>query len=49
MPITGEDNSVIGTDYGHADSATELDALNGVMKKFSMKLFRSRQNCRRKR
>jgi hypothetical protein len=32
MPIAGEDNLVIGTDYGHADSATELNALNGVLK-----------------
>ena len=28
----GDDNLVIGTDYGHADSATELAALEGVMK-----------------
>ena len=27
----GEDNLVIGTDYGHADSATELLALRGVL------------------
>jgi predicted TIM-barrel fold metal-dependent hydrolase len=26
----GEDNLVVGTDYGHADSATELLALRGV-------------------
>jgi hypothetical protein len=32
MPIAGEDNLVIGIDYGHADSATELNALNGVLK-----------------
>lgn len=32
IPIAGEDNLVIGTDYGHADSATELNALNGVLK-----------------
>ena len=27
----GEDNLVVGTDYGHADSATELLALRGVL------------------
>ena len=27
----GEDNLIIGTDYGHADSATELLALRGVL------------------
>ena len=26
----GEDNLVVGTDYGHADSATELLAIEGV-------------------
>jgi predicted TIM-barrel fold metal-dependent hydrolase len=37
MDIAGEDNLVIGTDYGHADSASELRALDGVLKnsKFS--------------
>jgi predicted TIM-barrel fold metal-dependent hydrolase len=29
--LAGEDNLVIGTDYGHADSATELNALNGIL------------------
>jgi hypothetical protein len=32
MDIAGEDNLVIGTDYGHADSASELRALDGVLK-----------------
>ena len=27
----GDDNLVVGTDYGHADSATELAALKGVL------------------
>jgi predicted TIM-barrel fold metal-dependent hydrolase len=31
MQIAGEDNLVVGTDYGHADSATELGALQGVL------------------
>jgi predicted TIM-barrel fold metal-dependent hydrolase len=37
MEIAGEDNLVIGTDYGHADSASELRALDGVLQnsKFS--------------
>jgi hypothetical protein len=37
MDIAGEDNLVIGTDYGHADSASELRALDGVLQnsKFS--------------
>ena len=29
--FAGDDNLVIGTDYGHADSATELLALRGVL------------------
>jgi predicted TIM-barrel fold metal-dependent hydrolase len=35
--IAGEDNLVIGTDYGHADSASELRALDSVLQnsKFS--------------
>jgi predicted TIM-barrel fold metal-dependent hydrolase len=37
MDIAGEDNLVIGTDYGHADSASELRALDSVLQnsKFS--------------
>jgi predicted TIM-barrel fold metal-dependent hydrolase len=37
LGYAGEDNLVIGTDYGHADSASELRALDGVLKnsKFS--------------
>ncbi len=31
MEIAGEDNLVVGTDYGHADSASELRALDGVL------------------
>ena len=31
MQIAGQDNLVVGTDYGHADSATELGALQGVL------------------
>jgi predicted TIM-barrel fold metal-dependent hydrolase len=31
MDIAGEDNLVIGTDYGHADSASELRALDSVL------------------
>ena len=31
MSIVGEDNLVIGTDYGHADSASELEAIDGVL------------------
>ena len=27
LPIAGEDNLVIGTDYGHADSSSEIEAL----------------------
>jgi predicted TIM-barrel fold metal-dependent hydrolase len=27
LPYAGEDNLVIGTDYGHADTASEIDAL----------------------
>ena len=27
MQYAGEDNLVIGSDYGHADTATELEAL----------------------
>jgi hypothetical protein len=32
----GEDNLVIGTDYGHADSATELCALDGILHNSSL-------------
>jgi hypothetical protein len=31
METAGEDNLVVGTDYGHADSASELRALEGVL------------------
>jgi predicted TIM-barrel fold metal-dependent hydrolase len=27
LPYSGEDNLVIGTDYGHSDSSTEIEAL----------------------
>jgi predicted TIM-barrel fold metal-dependent hydrolase len=27
LPYAGEDNLVIGTDYGHSDSSTEIEAL----------------------
>jgi uncharacterized protein len=30
IQAAGEDNLVVGTDYGHADSATELGALDGI-------------------
>jgi hypothetical protein len=30
IQAAGDDNLVIGTDYGHADSATELAALSGI-------------------
>ncbi|HEY7164583.1 MAG TPA: amidohydrolase family protein [Candidatus Binatia bacterium] len=30
IQAAGEDNLVVGTDYGHADSATELRALDGI-------------------
>ena len=30
IQAAGEDNLVVGTDYGHADSATELAALDGI-------------------
>lgn len=30
IQAVGDDHLVVGTDYGHADSATELGALNGV-------------------
>jgi predicted TIM-barrel fold metal-dependent hydrolase len=30
IQAAGDDNLVVGTDYGHADSATELAALDGV-------------------
>ena len=30
IDTAGEDHLVVGTDYGHADSATELLALDGV-------------------
>lgn len=32
LPYAGEDNLVIGTDYGHSDSSTEIEALR-LMKK----------------
>ncbi len=31
IQFVGGDNLVVGTDYGHADSATELGALDGVL------------------
>jgi hypothetical protein len=31
LEIAGEDNLVVGTDYGYADSASELRALDGVL------------------
>jgi predicted TIM-barrel fold metal-dependent hydrolase len=27
LPVAGEDNLIIGTDYGHSDSSTEIEAL----------------------
>ena len=30
IKAAGDDNLVVGTDYGHADSATELRALEGI-------------------
>ena len=36
MDIAGEDNLVIGTDYGHADSASELRALDVVLENFKL-------------
>ena len=30
LQYTGEDNLVIGSDYGHADTATEIDALRNL-------------------
>jgi predicted TIM-barrel fold metal-dependent hydrolase len=32
IQAAGDDNLVVGTDYGHADSATELGALEGICK-----------------
>ena len=36
MDIAGGDNLVIGTDYGHADSASELRALDVVLENFKL-------------
>ncbi|NIO11635.1 MAG: amidohydrolase family protein [Deltaproteobacteria bacterium] len=33
LKYTGEDNVVLGSDYGHADTATEIDALRSLQKK----------------
>ena len=38
MEIAGEDNLVVGTDYGHADSASELRALDGVLQNSKLSL-----------
>jgi predicted TIM-barrel fold metal-dependent hydrolase len=27
LPVAGEDNLIIGTDYGHSDSSSEIEAL----------------------
>ena len=35
--MVGEDNIVIGTDYGHADSATDLNALNNILQESKLK------------
>ncbi|HEX7229067.1 MAG TPA: hypothetical protein VF452_01635, partial [Candidatus Binatia bacterium] len=32
IKAAGDENLVVGTDYGHADSATELRALEGISK-----------------
>ncbi len=38
LEYAGEDNLVIGTDYGHADSATELHAMQGLQQREDIEL-----------
>lgn len=37
LKYSGEDNNVIGSDYGHADTSSEIEALRNLKNKGELK------------